>query len=159
MTKAWIGIADGALELAHLEGTLLELADRLELPVVRATSHLVEARGRQVAGVLSVASLRVDIPFMLAAWSRDHRAAALIDDGVSVFASGQHPARVAAADAVAHCKRGVEGRAIRFAGQDEIPDTVAVDRLVAETAIASPPPARRSSAPTTWTSRARPRST
>lgn len=135
MTRAWIGIADGGLDLGHLEHTLLELGERLELPVVQATSHVVDVGARQVAGVLTVASLRVDVPWMLAGWAREHRTAAVIDDGVSVFAFGQLGARASAVYAVSRCKRGVEGRAIRFAGQEDIPDAVAVGRLVAETAI------------------------
>lgn len=135
MTRAWIGIADGELDFAHVDHTVLELADRLVLPVVLATTHVVDVGARQVAGVLGLASLHVEVPRLLAAWARTHDAAAVIDDGVSVFAFGRLKARGAGADAVARCKRRVDGRAIRFAGQADIPDEVAVERLIAETAI------------------------
>jgi hypothetical protein len=135
VTRAWIGIADGGLDLAHLEHILLELGARLELPLNQATTHIVDGGTRQVAGVLAVDSLTVDVPRRLAGWSRDRRAAAVIDDGVSVFGFGGPIGRAGSADAVARCKRRVEGRAIRFAGQDDIPEEIAVQRLVSETAI------------------------
>jgi hypothetical protein len=135
MTRAWIGVTDGELDLPHLEHTLLEVGDRLELPVILATSHIVDAGIRQVAGVLTVASLRVDVPRELWAWASAHHGAAFIDDGVSVFAFGRPEARAGAADAVARCKRRAEGRAIRFPGQDDIPGVTTVELLIARTAI------------------------